>query len=344
MLEEVKKVLAGIRKDTEKVIRSLTENHIRCERYDVTTAPNGSVIGVTQPYGTEELLIPYSWMCSNATVGDTVIVVWWNGLSNAQAWFMGGGWVDHLLSITPGGGGITVNGTLNVAGDVSMPGNVKGRILGLGEAREQIQANADFNDYTEPGVYGINDGNIYNTMSNRPSTSGTGGVLWVFNSVGNTKNNTSTWYYVSQEFRERDTGKVWRRRGNTTGTVLVVWSSWVANQNDAAFSNSENYVKLPDGTLIQWGIHTFSGTGNMSQINSTGIYTTPLTAINLATTFYDTSYVVSASGRYLTGNILACGAIASTTAAFLCEAYDFYARSLTDGNLKIHWKAIGRWK
>ena len=112
MLEDVKKVLAGIRKDTEKVIRKLTENHIRCERYDVTTAPNGSVIGVTQPFGTEELFIPYSWMCSNAAVGDTVIVVWWNGLSNAQAWFKGGGWAEHLLSLTPAGNGLVVNGSL----------------------------------------------------------------------------------------------------------------------------------------------------------------------------------------------------------------------------------------
>lgn len=107
MLEEIKKVLAGIRTDTEKVVRSLTENHLRCARYDVTTAPNGSVIGVTQPFGSSELKIPYSWMCSQAAVGDTVIVVWWGSLSNAQAWFMGDGWVSKVLPIYAGGTGGT---------------------------------------------------------------------------------------------------------------------------------------------------------------------------------------------------------------------------------------------
>lgn len=241
MLEEVKKVLAGIRKDTEKVIRRLTENHLRCERYDVTTAPNGTVIGVTQPFGTEELLIPYSWMCSNAQVGDTVIVVWWSGLSNAQAWFMGDGWVSHLLSITSGGGGITVNGTLsttgnatiggnlsvsgneNVNGNFTVLGNAMGRVLGLGQARAEIPENADLNDYVEPGVYGVGNNSIAGSLANRPIANA--GTLRVWNALGDAKNPGDTWYYLLQEYVDYR-GNVFMRYGESGSSTTVSWGAW----------------------------------------------------------------------------------------------------------------------
>lgn len=248
MLEEVKKVLAGIRKDTEKVIRRLTENHLRCERYDVTTAPNGTVIGVTQPFGTEELLIPYSWMCSNAQVGDTVIVVWWSGLSNAQAWFMGDGWVSRLLSITSGGGGITVNGTLsttgnatiggnlsvsgneNVNGNFTVLGNAMGRVMGLGQARAEIPANADLNDYVEPGVYGIGNNSIAASLANCPSAYA--GTLRVWNANGGASNPGESWYYVVQEYNDFY-GDSWRRSGQSGSGTSVTWGDWFKSLNSS---------------------------------------------------------------------------------------------------------------
>lgn len=124
MLDEIRKLLDGIRVDTRKVVEEMTRRHLNIERYDVTTAPDGSVIGVTLPFGGTELKIPYSPWCSAATVGDTVLVVWWNSLSTAQAWFMGNGWVNKLISILPGRGGIAVNGTVSVQGTATVGGAI----------------------------------------------------------------------------------------------------------------------------------------------------------------------------------------------------------------------------
>lgn len=92
-------------KSIEGKIRSLVEeemqNSFQCERYDVTTDPDGSVIGVTQPFGETELFIPYSQEVSTATVGDTVLVVWWGGMSNAKAYYFADGYRGN----SGGGGG-----------------------------------------------------------------------------------------------------------------------------------------------------------------------------------------------------------------------------------------------
>jgi len=100
MLKELREFLDGIRTDTRKLVEELTRRHLNIERYDVTTAPNGTTIGVTQPFGSTELQIPYSFLCANAGVGDTVLVVWWNSLSTAQAWFMGNGWGSKVPPVT----------------------------------------------------------------------------------------------------------------------------------------------------------------------------------------------------------------------------------------------------
>lgn len=83
-------------KSIEGKIRSLVEeemkNSFQCQRYDVTTAPDGSVIGVTQPFGETELFIPYSQEVATAVVGDTVLVVWWASMSNAKAYYFADGY------------------------------------------------------------------------------------------------------------------------------------------------------------------------------------------------------------------------------------------------------------
>lgn len=74
------------------LVKTETSNCLRCARYDVTTAPNGSKIGVTLPEGDNEIFIPYSLEISEATVGDTVMVVWHGSLSNAKAFWFGNGY------------------------------------------------------------------------------------------------------------------------------------------------------------------------------------------------------------------------------------------------------------
>lgn len=99
MFEEATKFWSAIEGKVKKTIKALTTRCLQCERYDVTTAPNGSKIGVTQPFGERELFIPYSAEVSQAVVGDTVLVMWWNGLSTAKACFFGSGPASNYNTI-----------------------------------------------------------------------------------------------------------------------------------------------------------------------------------------------------------------------------------------------------
>jgi hypothetical protein len=75
----------------KQLIRNEMRKVMQCERYTVTTAPNGTTIGVTLPQDTAELFIPYSQEVSTASVGDVVLVIWRGSLSNAKAWYFGNG-------------------------------------------------------------------------------------------------------------------------------------------------------------------------------------------------------------------------------------------------------------
>lgn len=76
----------------KQAIKSETQNTFRCERYEVTTAPNGTKIGVTLPFGTNEIFLPYSKEVEEATVGDPVLVVWWGSMSNAKVYYFANGY------------------------------------------------------------------------------------------------------------------------------------------------------------------------------------------------------------------------------------------------------------
>ena len=60
MMQDAKAFWDAIRNQVARLCRQETANTLRAARYDVTTAPNGKVIGVTQPYGAQELKIPYA--------------------------------------------------------------------------------------------------------------------------------------------------------------------------------------------------------------------------------------------------------------------------------------------
>ena len=81
----------AIKGKVKQSIKEETQNTLKCERFDVTTAPNGTKIGVKQPFGTNEIFIPYSQAVAGAVVGDTVLVIWHNGMSTAKAWYFGDG-------------------------------------------------------------------------------------------------------------------------------------------------------------------------------------------------------------------------------------------------------------
>ena len=76
----------------KSLIQQDTFNCLRMERYDVTTAPNGTTIGVTMPEGGKEIKIPYSKDVANASIGDTVMVGWRGSMSTARAMWFGKGY------------------------------------------------------------------------------------------------------------------------------------------------------------------------------------------------------------------------------------------------------------
>ena len=91
MLSEAQQFWDAIKGKVRQLIRSETENTYRCERYEVTTAPNGTKVGVTLPAGNTEIFLPYSAEVAGAAVGDPVMAVWWRSMSNAKVcWYADG--------------------------------------------------------------------------------------------------------------------------------------------------------------------------------------------------------------------------------------------------------------
>jgi len=101
MLSEAQRFWEAIAGKVKQLIKGETQNAMRCERYEVTTAPDGTQIGVTKAFGTHELMLPYSAEVSNAAVGDPVLVVWWHSMSNAKVYYF----ADGFAGSSGGGGG-----------------------------------------------------------------------------------------------------------------------------------------------------------------------------------------------------------------------------------------------
>lgn len=81
----------------KSLIKQETSNCFKVARYDVTSAPDGTTIGVTLPEGNKEIQIPYSQEVSTAVIGDTVLVGWYGSLSTARAIWFGKGFEGQPL-------------------------------------------------------------------------------------------------------------------------------------------------------------------------------------------------------------------------------------------------------
>ena len=71
-------------------IRELTRDCVRRRKMTVTTAPNGTTVGVTESYGSE-IQIPYVSTLANVTVGTSVWVEWVYSAANMVAVSRGNG-------------------------------------------------------------------------------------------------------------------------------------------------------------------------------------------------------------------------------------------------------------
>lgn len=133
MLTEAQRFWDAIKSKVLQICRAETKNTLRMERYTVTTAPDGSVVGVTLPFGTTELMLPYSKEVAEASVGDVVLVAWWGSMSNAKVYYFANGYEGS--SDGGGGGGtsdyadLTNKPSIN---NVTLAGNKTAAQLGLG--------------------------------------------------------------------------------------------------------------------------------------------------------------------------------------------------------------------
>ena len=106
MIQEALSFWDAIKGKVVQECKDQIQNTLRVERYTVTTAADGSVMGVTLPYGSTELFLPYSKEVADAAVNDVVLVAWWGSMSNAKVYYFangyegveggGGGGVDYL--------------------------------------------------------------------------------------------------------------------------------------------------------------------------------------------------------------------------------------------------------
>ena len=64
-------------------IEEATRSCVRRKTVTVATAPNGTTMGVREPFDDTIMDLPYVSSLSGAAVGDTVTIEWVYGLSNA---------------------------------------------------------------------------------------------------------------------------------------------------------------------------------------------------------------------------------------------------------------------
>lgn len=99
---EALKIWEALRPMIDTEIAEKTRSCVRTRKMVCTTAPNGSVIGVAEPFG-NEVKIPYSSSVSNAQVGDAVWVQWYyDNASTMLAISFGDGSSQEYLPLTGG--------------------------------------------------------------------------------------------------------------------------------------------------------------------------------------------------------------------------------------------------
>ena len=75
--KEALEIWSALKPMIVKTIDERTKSCIRSKKMRVITAPNGSTIGVREPFDTVTYNIPYSSSLTGAVVGDTVWVQWY---------------------------------------------------------------------------------------------------------------------------------------------------------------------------------------------------------------------------------------------------------------------------
>ena len=92
--DEALKIWKALKPMIDQEIEKKTRSCIRAKKMTVTTSPNGSIIGVSDPWG-DEIFIPYSSAISGVRHGDAVWVWYFcNNASTMIAMASGNGQID----------------------------------------------------------------------------------------------------------------------------------------------------------------------------------------------------------------------------------------------------------
>lgn len=98
MLNDAQRFWDAIVGKVRRTAQDESKNALRLERYEVTTAANGTKMGVTLPMGTKEIFLPYSNEVASASVGTPVLVGWWGSMSNAKVYYFADGYKGGLAA------------------------------------------------------------------------------------------------------------------------------------------------------------------------------------------------------------------------------------------------------
>lgn len=121
---EALKIWDALKPMIDREIKERTASCIRSKKMTVTSAPNGTTIGVCEPFDTVTYNIPYSSAVKGAQVGDAVWVQWYfDNASTMIAVCYGDGLNDYNipafpLSIANGGTGQTTKANVKSAFDI----------------------------------------------------------------------------------------------------------------------------------------------------------------------------------------------------------------------------------
>ena len=142
MLNDAQRFWDAIVGKVRRTAQDESKNALRLERYEVTTAANGTKMGVTLPMGTKEIFLPYSNEVASAGVGTPVLVGWWGSMSNAKVYYFADGYKGGLAA--------RPIGSFYISEDSTSPAEIFGgmwqRITG------QFLFGTDTTE-TDPGIY-----------------------------------------------------------------------------------------------------------------------------------------------------------------------------------------------
>ena len=175
------------------------------------------------------------------------------------------------------------------------------------------------NTFTTNGSYFVGVYSTNNTV-NLPGSTATSGMAIVSVSTN----------YIYIEYTNRD--------GLTyTNCKYNSWGSWIKVIKETDFVSDTNYIKLPDGTMIQWGSVSGLAFNNSNLLSGT---------VTLNQSFINSNYVITANPTSTGVNqyLFRLGVNPSSVSQFNWTLGTGDSASTSITGRGFSWTAIGKWK